>query len=71
MTDIAKLRRAAEIRRILFQRMAAKIGNWSDVSNADFDAVLAEVAREMEDEIKTFYAQHTANLMRDVGIKPH
>lgn len=71
MTETERRRRAAELRRILFERMADKIGDWSDVANVDFDAVLAAVAAEMADEIQTFYAQQTANLMRGLGIKPH
>lgn len=64
-------RRAAEIRRILFRRMADKIGDWQNVADMDFEAVLEEVAREMADEIQTFHAQRTAELMREAGIKPH
>lgn len=71
MTTAEKHRRRAEIRRMLFERIADKIGDWTDVAEIDFEAVLAEVAQEMETEMQTFYAQWTAELLREAGVKPH
>jgi hypothetical protein len=71
MTETERRRRAAELRRILFLRMTDRLmdrGSWND---SDFEIVLAEVAAEMATEIQTFYAQRTADMLRDLGAKPH
>lgn len=73
MTAAEKSRRRAELRRILFQRMADKLLGVAagDITDADFDAALTAVAAEMATEIQTFYAQRTADMLRELGAKPH
>lgn len=73
MTETERRRRAAELRRILFQRMADKLLGVAagDITDADFDAALTAVAAEMATEIQTFYAQRTADMLRELGAKPH
>jgi hypothetical protein len=66
-------RRRVEIRRILFERVTDKLLGVAsgDLTDADFDAALAAVAAEMVTEIQTFYAQRTADMLRELGAKPH
>jgi len=73
MTETERRRRAAELRRILFERVTDKLLGVAvgDITDADFDAALAAVAAEMETEIQTFYAQRTADMLRELGAKPH
>ena len=73
MTETERRRRAAELRRILFERVTDKLLGVAvgDITDADFDAALAAVAAEMETEIETFYAQRTADMLRELGAKPH